>query len=467
MAVDNRPSIAVLPLNDLTGDRERRYFAPGMHATLIAELGRIGGLRVKATSTVMRYQDSDLTVSEIAEELGVDVIVEGSVFLDGSNVRITVEAIDPASENQLLANSYVGNLGNMLELHGRVAGAIAEEIQVELTTSEQTFLTGHQPVNPVAEDRYLRGLFLLNEGTEPALNRAIDLFEESIALDSTNALPYAKLAETFAVLASYNTLEPSQVFPGAAAAAQRAVQLDPSLADAHAAVGVVRLVYDLDWSGAESELLTAIELNPSYAYAHHFYSWYLTGVGRMEEAIEEFEIAIDLNRFSKFANADFGLILHLSNNSARAVEQLERTLEMDQNFDYTHWWLGLSYLSVGDPDRGLAHLRQAAQLSPDSPKILGAFGYGLAVTGHVDEAREVLARMLEASESGWFPPYDIAMVYVGLAEADDAFNWLEKALEAHDNWIAWVNAQPAFASLRHLPRYEELLNRMRYPGTRE
>jgi tetratricopeptide (TPR) repeat protein len=293
----------------------------------------------------------------------------------------------------------------------------------------------------------MRGQFHWNQGTPESFLKAIDFFDEATRIDPGYTQAYAKLAESFALFASDNIIPPHEAFPKAKLAAARALELDDSLAESHAAVGVIRLLYELDWVGAETELLRALELNPNYPTAHHFYSWYLCAIGKMEEAVEEFERAIALDPLSLFANGDYGVVLYLSHYHERAVEQLLKTLELDPDFHYAHWWLGLAYVETGETGKALEHLRDAIRLSPD----------------HWEEARKTLERLEEMSRTQWVPPYDVAMVHAGLGDKDAAFEWLDRALEERDIWLGWVKAEPAFENLHTDPRFEDLLQRMNFP----
>jgi TolB-like protein/Tfp pilus assembly protein PilF len=447
-------SIAVLPLENLSGDPEQEYFADGMTEELNAELAKIGALRVISRQSVMQFKGSDTPLPRIARALKVDAVVQGSVLRSGDRARITAQLIQADPERHLWAESYERELRDVLSVQSEIAEAIVNEIQVKLTPGERGHLAARDAVHPDAHEAYLRGQFHWNQGTPESFLKAIDFFDEATRIDPSYTRAYAKLAESYALFAA---------FPKAKLAAARALELDDSLAESHAAVGVIRLLYELDWVGAETELLRALELNPNYPTAHHFYSWYLCAIGKMEEAVEEFERAIALDPLSLFANGDYGVVLYLSHYYERAVEQLLKTLELDPDFHYAHWWLGLAYLETGETGKALEHLREAVRLSPDHSKIVAALGYGYAVTGDREEARKTLERLEEMSRTQWVPPYDVAMVYAGLNDKDAAFEWLDRALEERDIWLGWVKAEAGFENIRDDPRFEDLLRRMDFP----
>jgi TolB-like protein/Flp pilus assembly protein TadD len=457
-------SIAVLPLENLSGDPEQEYFADGMTEELIAELAKIGALRVISRQSVMQFKGSDTPLPRIARALKVDAVVQGSVLRSDDRARITAQLIQADPERHLWAESYERELRDVLSVQSEIAEAIVNEIQVKLTPGERVHLAARDAVHPDAHEAYMRGQFHWNQGTPESFLKAIDFFDEATRIDPGYTQAYAKLAESFALFASDNIIPPHEAFPKAKLAAARALELDDSLAESHAAVGVIRLLYELDWVGAETELLRALELNPNYPTAHHFYSWYLCAIGKMEEAVEEFERAIALDPLSLFANGDYGVVLYLSHYHERAVEQLLKTLELDPDFHYAHWWLGLAYLETGDTGKALERLREAVRLSPDHSKIVAALGYGYAVTGDREEARKTLERLEEMSRTQWVPPYDVAMVHAGLGDKDAAFEWLDRALEERDIWLGWVKAEAAFESLHTDPRFHDLLQRMNFPG---
>ena len=456
-------SIAVLPLENLSGDPEQDYFADGMTDALIGNLGKIGALKVISRTSVMRYKDTDKSLPEIARDLNVDSVVEGSVLRARERVRITVTLVEARTDRQLWTESYERDLRDVLALQSELAQAIAREIEITLTPGERTHLASSYTVRPAAHEAYLRGLFHWNEGTTESFLKAIDFFNAATRIDPNFAEAYAKLAESYALLSSFQVLSPDEAFPKAEAAAIKALRLNESLAESHAAVGVVRLQYHLDWAGAETALRKALDLNPNYPTAHQFYSWYLNALGQMEESVVEFERALALDPLSLFANGDFGLVLYMTHHHERAVVQSLKTLELDPDYDYAHYWLGLAYLETGEPDKALDHLHQAVTLSPDVPKFLAGLGYGYAVSGQREEAQKTLLTLKEMSQTHWVAPYDLAAVYAGLGEKEEAFRWLEEALDTRDIWLPWVNVAPGFQNIREDPRFQEILRGMNFP----
>lgn len=400
---------------------------------------------------------------EIAERLKVDAVVEGSVLQSRDRVRITAQLIGAVPERHLWANSYDRALSDVLMLTSDVARAIAGEIKVKLTPQEEARLTRAHSVNPAAHQAYLRGRYFWNKGTEEGSNKAIEYFNEAIEQDPGYAMAWGALAESYAQLAEFLVLPPKETFPRAEAAAAKALELDDAVAEAHAALGVVRLEYNYDWPAAERELRRAIELNPSHPTAHQFYSWYLGAVLRIDEGIAESKRALELDPLSMFRNADLGLSFYMYQQYDRAIEQLQKTLELDPNLDYAHWSLGLAYVQKAMHQDAIAHLEKAVALSGGSPMYVAGLGYAYAVAGRRREASKILEQLNDLSKQKYVSPYFVATVYAGLGEKEKALEGLEKAYQDRGNWLAYVRSQPEFAPLRSDPRFQDLLRRMKFP----
>ena len=456
-------SLAVLPLENLSRDPEQEYFADGMTDALIAELGQIGSLRVISRTSTMRYKKTDKPLPQIARELNVDALVEGSVLRSGDKVRITAQLIGAVPERHLWARSYERDLRDVLALQGDVAQAIAREVQVKLTPREQTRLARARPVNPEAHEFYLKGRYEWNKRTEQGLKKGLQYFEDAIAKDPNYAAAYAGLADSYHLLADHGFLPARDVDPKAKAAALKALEIDGDLADAHASLAIVLADYDRDWTSAEREYRRAIELNPGYATAHHFYALFLSSLAKHGEAIREIEEARKLDPLSVRINANVGLVLYFARRYDAAIEQLRKALELEPNDEASHEYLGWAYLQKGMHQEAVAEFRKAADQRTGALTPLAGLAQAYAIAGKRDEAHRVLNQLKALSEQKYVVPYLTACIYAGLGEREEAFAWLERAFEAHDPTLSVLNVDPSLDPLRSDPRFQDLLRRMNFP----
>ncbi|MGB0036448.1 MAG: protein kinase [Candidatus Acidiferrales bacterium] len=449
-------SLAVLPLQNLSGDPEQDYFADGMSDALITDLSQIKDLRVISRTSVMQYKGGHKPVSQIAKELHVDGIVEGSVVRSGDRVRITAELVRADTEQNLWAQSYDREFTNVLSLQNDVARDIVNEIQTRLTQQEQARLSSSRAVVPAAYDAYLQGRFEAGKRTGEALTQSVADFQRAIRLDPTYAPAYAGLASASVVLVDYKDVPPAQVLPEAEAAAKKALQLDESLAEAHAALGLIRLSR-AEWPGVLAEFQRAIELNPGDANAHHWNALALSVAGRNEEAIAEIKLAQELDPRSLIINANIGWCEYLAGKYDDAIEQARKTLELDASFPVAHGYLGQAYLEKGKYDEAFEELRKALSLSGDETSYKAELANAYAVAGRKKEANELLHDLLKRSSRQYVSAYSLALVYTGLGENDEAFKWLDKAYQERAVRLINVVVQPRFASLRSDPRFKALL----------
>ena len=453
-------SIAVLPLQNLMGDPEQEYFVDGMTEALISELAQIGALKVISRTSVMRFKGTDKSLPEIARDLGVDGIIEGSVFRTGDQVRITAQLIEGATDRHLWARSYERDLSNILALQSEVARAIAREIKIKLTPREQARLARPRPVNTEAYQLYLRGRYHWNKRTQEGFQKGLDYFQQALERDPAYPLAYAGLADTYSLLANYFFLPPQEAFPRAKAAATKALEIDDTLAEAHASLAFARHHYDWDWSGAETEYRQALELNPSYATAHQWYAEYLTTVGRKEEAIAEIRRAQELDPLSLVIDANVGRLLYYTRQYDRAIEELQNTLRLDPNYFWAHVFLGMAFEQKGMYAEAIAEFQKVAALSGGEPNVPLAHTY--AASGRTDDAR----KMLDALQQRYgedVESYFLGGIHAALGEKDEAFAWLEKAYDEHSFFLVFLPADPWFDPLRDDPRFQSLLRRMNFP----
>ena len=456
-------SLAVLPLENLSHDPDQEYFADGMTEALITDLAKIGALKVISRTSVMQYKASRKPLPVIAQELGVDAVVEGSVARSGDRVRVTAQLIEAKSDRHLWAESYDRNLHDVLALQDEVARAIAAEIRVKLTPQQQALLTNARSVNPEAHDAYLLGRYYWNQSTEEGLKKAIEYFNEAIEKEPGYAEAYSGLAEAYVVLGDFEILTPKENYPRADAAATKALELDDAQAEAHTALGLVRLEFDRNWTAAEREFKRAIELNPSYPNAHQFYSWYLIAISRYDEAIAEGKRALELDPLSIFRIADLGVEFQLVHRADDAILQSQKAVALDPNLDYAHWALGLGYMQKREDEKGITHLEKAVTSSGSSPRYLASLGYAFEATGRTAEAGRVLDKLRDLSKQRYVSPYYTATVYAGMGNAQGALEWLERAYQERDGWIPYIQSQPEFDGLRSDPGFQALVGRMNFP----
>lgn len=456
-------SLAVLPLTNLSGDPEQEYFADGMTDELITDLAHISALRVISRTSVMHYKGTAKTLPQIGRELNADAVLEGTVQRSGDQVRIRAQLIYAPADRHLWAESYEGSLRDVLDLQNKVASAIAREIKIQVTPEEKTRLASARPVNLEAHEAYLKGRYYLNKRTEEGFRGAIGYFGDATQKDLNYPLGYAGLADSYILLGEYSLLPAKEAFTKAREAAAKALELDDTLAEAHNALAAVKVDYDWDWPGAESEFRRAIELNPGYATAHQWYAELLSQLGRHEEALSEIKLAQQLDPFSLIINVVRGDALRGAGQYDLAIEQLNKTLEIDPNFAHAHFHLGMTYLRKEAFADAIAEFQKAVTLSPNVTDYKGGLGYAYARAGKRAEAWNVLEELKERSKRSYIPWFYIAGIYAGLDEKDQAIAYLEKAYARREQGLAVMKREPMFDPLRSDSRFQDLLRRMNLP----
>lgn len=453
-------SLAVLPLENLAGDASQDYFADGMTEQLITDLGQISALRVISRTSVMSYKHARKASPEIARELGVDAIVEGSVLRSGSRVRITAQLIDAVADKHLWAQSYQGELNDTLALQSEVARAVAEQIRINVNPQEAAALKNVRIVNSHAYESYLRGRYFWNKRTADSLNLAVAYFNQAIEDDPNYARAYSGLADTYALLGDwqYAAMTPKEALPKAKAAVLKALALDNTLGEAHNSLAFCLDGFDWDFEAAGKEFRRAIELNPGYATAHHWYAWHLSLVGRNTEAVSEMKRAQNLDPLSLIINSDLAELLLIAHAYDESIEQSRRTIELDPNFGLAHNQLGQAYLQKGMPQEAITELRKAIQLSGGSPTCTANLARAYAISGQKKEAEKLLGDLRRESAPGFSHASEIATVYAALGDKDQAMTWLEKGFEERFN--PGVLLRPGFDPLRSDKRFQDLVRRV-------
>jgi TolB-like protein/Tfp pilus assembly protein PilF len=455
-------SLAVLPLENLSHDQNQEFFADGMTEALISNLSRVRSLRVISRTSVMRYKGTRKAMPEIARELGVEGIVEGSVLQVGDRVRITAQLIHAGTDAHLWGEEYEREAREILALQGDVARAITREVQARLTPEEQTRLAAAGSVNVQAHEAYLKGLYYWNKRTAEALLTAIGFFEQSLAADARFAPAHAGLANCYVVLGGtgISAFPPNDVGPKARAAALKALALDESLGEAHAALGYAATTYGWEWAAAEREFERAIVLDPGYATAHFWYGVHLAARGRTERALSQAKQARELDPLSPIIHAGVAWIHHLGRQYDEAMEDARKSLEIDPAFLMGHFRLGVAHERKASYDDAIAEIRKAIATSGENPDMIAALGHVLAASGRRAEARGIADQLIDLRNRRYVSAYSVAAVYSGLDEKDRAFEWLRKALEERSWSLALAGVDPDMDPLRSDPRFSELLRKL-------
>ena len=459
-------SLAVLPLENLSGDPEQEYFADGMTDDLITQLAKLSSLRVISRTSIMRFKGTRKPLSDIARELNVDAVVEGTVTRSTERVRVTAQVVRANPEQHLWAESYDRPLGDVVLLQGELANEITRAIRIQLTPQEQTRLTSARPVNAEAYEACLKGRYFWSKRTEATNKKAIEYFQLAIEKEPTYALAYAGLSDSYASPAIAEALQesvpPAEAFPRAKAAAIRALELDDTLAEAHASLATVKFLYDRDWAVSEAEFKRALQLNPNYANAHMWYAQSLVWMQR-DEAVDEAHRARDLDPLSLVINANLGFILGVTRHYDLGIEQIRKTLDMDPNFALAHYRLGQILILKGMNKEAIPELEKAVALSGGSPRATAELALAHAQMGNKKQALKLLDDLKQLSKQRYVSPFNLGLIYGAVGDKNQALEWLEKAHEQRSPSLNLLNLSPAFKNLRSEPRFIELVHNVGLP----
>jgi TolB-like protein/tetratricopeptide (TPR) repeat protein len=450
-------SIVVLPLEDLTNDPGQAYFVAGMHEALITELSKIEALRVISRTSAMAYEDSDKPLPEIARELNVAAVVEGSVLRVGDTVRVTAQLIEAGSDRHLWAENYDRPMTDILALYGEVAREIVAQIRVKVTPEEASLLASDRTVDPGVYERYLQGRYLCDNWSPQEMMQGVELLREATRRDPLNAPAQAELALCLQYIAFFNFALPLDIYDESVEAARRAVQLDDELAEAHVAMAGVGYYLEYDRAGAERQLRRALELNPGSVKALIHLSWLLGESGRFEEAIQVTVKAIEYDPLNTVAQHALGQVYFLARQFTQALDAYKKALALDPGDPSLHFSVALAEGALGNLERALELDRTAVELSGGASIFLGAHGYHLGLAGKQEEANAVLSRLLEMRAVAHF---DVAVVYVGLGQYEAAINQLELAYRQRNSQLVYLAHSQSFDPLRGNPRFQALLEKM-------
>jgi TolB-like protein/Tfp pilus assembly protein PilF len=457
-------SVAVLPFGNDSADPDAEYLSDGITETLINNLSQIWNLRVVARSTVFRYKGKHIDPQKAGNDLHVRAVVSGRLLQHRSTLIVRAELIDVATGAQLWGGQYNRKAEDVFALQDDLSKEISEKLQLQLTGDEKQRLTKHYTEDAGAYRLYLKGRYHWNKRNPEGLQKAVEYFRQALDKDPAYSLAYAGLADTYVYLSFFNVVAPREAMPKAKTAAGKGLEIDKDLAEAHVSLGYVSFTYDGDWQAAGKHFEQALALNPAYSRTHTFYPFYLSSLGRSEEALEVAKRALDLGPASPPVSHSLAVQLYLARKFDQAIEQAHDTLEMDANFSISYQVLGEVYLSKGMYREALSVLEKYSALSRGSAASLALLGYLHARLGERKESLEMIYKLKAASKQSFVPVFFVALVYAGLEDKDQAFTWLEKACEERFNRLAYLKVEALWDPLRSDPRFADLLRHVGIPG---
>lgn len=455
-----QPSIAVLPFANISSDIENEYFSDGLTEELINALSQLSDLRVVSRTSAFEFKGKAQNIRQIGERLNVGAVLEGSVRKAGNKLRITAQLIRVADDDHLWAGRFDREIKDVFEIQDEIAHTIASTLKVKLLEKQDAPLIKDYADNLEAYHLYLKGRYYWNKRSGEGFQKALEYFEAALAESADFAPAYAGLADCYVEGANWGMLSAVEAWPKAKAMALKAVELDSTLAEAYVPLGMARMIYEWDWPGAEREYLRAIELNPGYASAHMQYSMYLVARGRLTEAHKEIRRAVDLDPLSIPLNSYMAGVFYYSRNYERSLEHCRKALELDANDIELHVVLGLNYEQQSRFADSIKSFETARVLSGDAPVILGALGAVYAKAGARDKALALLAQLSEIAKENYVAPIAWAMLYIGLDQKDEAFEWIAKGCETHDTLVCYLAIGPTFDPLRSDPRFDTMLEKI-------
>lgn len=455
-------SIAVLPLDNLSGNPDQEYFVSGMHETLITELSKISALKVISRTSTIQYKNTKKSLRQIAKELGVKALIEGSVIREGNTVRITVQLIDGTTDEHIWARDFDRKLQNILSLFSEVAQKIAGEIKIKLTPLDKVRLVSSPEVNPRAYELYLLGRHYWNQRTIQSFKQAIEYYKQAIEYDSTYAPAFAAMAEGYTLLGEQGGMRQKDARLHADTAIRSALLLNKNLAEAHASKGIWELYNEWNWAEAEKSFKRAIELNPGYAITYQYYGRMLGYIDRYDESVVLLEKAKELDPLSPVIAAYIGQVYLFAKQYKKADEQFQQALKVHPNHALILHNIGELYLAQGRYTEAIAPLKLSAEMSVSS-HYLAFLGYAYALANRKEEARNILKKLLNQSDSDFTSGFNVAAVYLALGDKENALEQLEKGYVQRDVWMKELKAWPWFDRLKNEPRYKSLMKLMNFP----
>lgn len=456
-------SIAVLPFVNMTNDSGQEYFSDGLADDILNSLAHLKNLKVSARTSSFKFRGKDVDIKEVGKKLGVRTILEGSFQRQGDSVRVTAQLINVEDEFHFWSEQYDGSMDNIFALQNKIADAIAEKLQITLLDNKQQTLA-KKAIPQKAYELYLKGRSSWNLRTPPDLKKGIEFFQQAIGLDSLYAAAYSGLADCYTALGYGSFLAPKETFPKAHEAALKALELDSTLAEPHASLGFYKFYYDWDWAAAEQEFRIGIALNPNYELGYDWYGYYLTAMKRYDEATTIFNKAAELDPLSVPISTDMGFSSYYSGNYDLAFKKLQASLQMNPNYPLAHIWLGRSYQAKKMYPEAIAEYKKALKVTADWPVALAQIGNVYGVSGNKAEAKKILDTLTSLSSKKFVTSYGMALVYVGLGENDQAFQWLNNAYNERSHWLVWLKSDPRWIPIRSDKRFASLVNNIGLPN---
>jgi TolB-like protein/Tfp pilus assembly protein PilF len=454
------PSIGVLPFRDMSPEKDQGYFGEGIAEDIISNLTKIKGLHVVARTSSFSFRDSQDDIKKIGRKLGVGTILEGSIRKIEERIRVTVQLIDVENGYHLWSERYDRVIKDMFEIQDEISLSITDRLEVNIGEDMSAAPTKHQTENPDAYCLYLKGRFFWNMRTGESLNKAIEFFEEALEIDDNYALAYAGLSDVYRALPDYTSYSPREAYEKARAMAHKAIDIDNSLSEAHTSLAVI-LNNTFDWEGAEKEFIKAIESNPGYATAHHWFALFYMYRARFAEAIEEIGKAYSLDPLSLPINRDTGTVYYYAGRYDEAIVALHKTLELDPNFSLVHELLGRAFLKKGMFEEALKEFETEKGFSRSWRPVLDAWIIiAYMEMGVKKKAEELLEDLKRKSKEAYMPPYSLSWIYFALGDVEQGFQWLEKAYNERDSWLCEIKVEPVFDKVRQDPRFTALLKKI-------
>ena len=454
-------SIAVLPFKSLGVDEGDEYLSIGIAETLSTRLSSLNLLTVRPMSAVLKHVSSEKGAVQTGQEFQVDTVLEGSIRRAGERLRVTARLVSVPDEAVLWADKFDEQFTDIFEVEDSISARVAQALALKVSCEQQTRLMRRYTNDAEAYQLYLKGRYFWNKRTEEGFNQGITQFKLAVEKDSTYALAYAGLADSYIGLTFYNFGAPHETMPKAKEAAMNALSIDSALAEAHTSLAHVLMNYDWNWSEAEKEFKLGMQLNPEYATAHQWYAiHYLTAIDELDQALEEMKRALYLEPTSLVMNSFMGATLYFAGRYDEAIEQCRRTIEMDPNFAVAHWHVGLAYEQKGMFDEAIAEFQRATALSGGSPLIKASLGHAYAKANRKEEATKILAELNELSKQRYVSSYERAAISVALGDERQSFQWLEKAFEEHSFHMVYLKVWPQFSAIRSDPRFQQLVHRL-------
>ena len=455
-------SVAVMPFWNESGSVDAEYLSDGMTDSLISSLSDLPELSVKARNSVFRYKGKDILPKTVGAELSVQGLVLGRVLQRGSDLALHIELVDTQNENVLWSSDYNRPIANLVGLQSEIARDVANKLRAKLTSAEEKRVTRNYPVNTEAYELYLKGRYFAGgKYTEESLLKAIEYFNQALEKDPTYALAYTGLARTYMNLGHvWGFRTPKETFPLAKTAISKALEIDNTLAEAHAVAADYQLSYEWNWVEAEREILKALELNPNDAGARTLYGTYFQAKGQFDNAIEQRKKAREVDTLSPLLTANVGYPIYYAGRYDESIQYFQKALELDPNFAWSYLWIGQADLENGKKDEALKNIQKAIALSEGNVRIEATLGYAYAKIGNRADAERIITQLQAKSKETYISPYFIAVVYAGLNDKDAAFEWLEKAFDERHPYLILMAVEPVFSNLHSDPRFQELKRRV-------